>query len=132
MTDPLDAVLRLVAEGRLTAAEAAPLIDALQASGGVADDSPDGDASGAEENGDPGTNTGRSARALRIEVAEGGRKVVNLRVPLSLGRMAIDRVPGLSNDNIARIREALDQGMTGPILVVNEGVDGSGVRIVLE
>jgi hypothetical protein len=120
MTDPLEDVLRLVAEGRLTAEEAAPVIDALQAAdGATAGDAPDSR---------PGTNP----RALRIEVSEGGRRVVNLRVPLSIGRMAIDHIPGLSNDNITRIREALDLGMTGPILVVDEGGDGNGVRIVLE
>jgi hypothetical protein len=120
MTDPLDQVLRLVAEGRLTAEEAAPVIDALQAADGRADDA------------QPDAPQGSNPRALRIEVSEGGRKVVNLRVPLAIGRMAIDHVPGLSSDNIARIREALDQGMTGPILVVDEGDDAGGVRIVLE
>jgi hypothetical protein len=120
MTDPLEQVLRLVAEGRLTAEEAAPVIDALQA-----------DDAATDRESQPAPS-GSMPRALRIEVSEGGRKVVNLRVPLSIGRMAIDHVPGLSNDNITRIREALDQGMTGPVLVVDEGGDGNGVRIVLE
>jgi len=120
MTDPLDQVLRLVAEGRLTAEEAAPVIDALQAADIQTDDAPSD------------AKHGSTPRALRIEVSEGGRKVVNLRVRLPLGRMAIDHVPGLSGDNIQRIREAIDHGITGPILVVDEGDDGGGVRIVLE
>lgn len=120
MTDPLDRVLRLVAEGRLTAEQAAPVIDALQAADGLRDDAAAEPA------------TGSTPRAIRIEITEDGRKVVHLRVPLSLGRMAIDHIPGLSNDNVTRIREALEQGLTGPILVVDEGGDGSGVRIVLE
>ena len=119
MTDPLDRVLRLVAEGRLTAEQAAPVIDALQAADGLRDDAAE-------------PAMGSTPRAIRIEITEDGRKVVHLRVPLSLGRMAIDHIPGLSNDNVTRIREALDQGLTGPILVVDEGGDGSGVRIVLE
>ena len=41
-------------------------------------------------------------RAIRLEVSEGGRKVVNLRVPLSLGRMALDHIPGLTSDNISQ------------------------------
>ncbi len=129
MTDSLDRVLRLVAEGRLSAEEAAPVIDALQAADDIGDGS-DGDRPSTDAATDraPGT----TPRALRIEVSEGGRRVVNLRVPLAIGRMAIDHVPGLSSDNIVRIREALDQGMTGPILVVDEGGDGDGVRIVLE
>ena len=118
MTDALDDVLRLVAEGRLTAEEAAPVIDALQVADGL------GEAS------EPAT--GSAPRAIRIEITEDGRKVVHLRVPMSIGRMAVDHIPGLSNDNITRIREALDQGMTGPILVVDEDGDGNGVRIVLE
>ena len=34
-------------------------------------------------------------KAIRLEVTEGGRKVVNLRIPLALGRAALSRVPGL-------------------------------------
>jgi hypothetical protein len=120
MTDPLDDVLQLVADGRLTAEEAAPILDALQAADSAADD--------ATAEPEPGAKP----RAVRIEVSEAGRRVVDLRVPVALGRLAIDRVPGLSVDHIARIRDALDHGMTGPILVVDEGADGDGVRIVLE
>jgi hypothetical protein len=138
MTDPLDDVLRLVAEGRLTADEAAPVIDALEARGemdgdGPTDDETPGAVDGAgAPTGDPASAAGEKARALRIEVSESGRRVVNLRIPLALGRMAIDNVPGLSGDNIARIREALDRGLTGPIVVVDQGPGGDGVRIVLE
>jgi hypothetical protein len=57
---------------------------------------------------------------------------VNLRVPLALGRMAINHVPGLSPDTINRIREALDEGLTGPVLIVDDGESGGGVRIVIE
>jgi hypothetical protein len=130
MTDPIDQVLKLVAQGRLTAEEAGPVLDALQAADSMGQDSGDDAATPPEPT--PGATPGATPRALRIEVSEGGRRVVNLRVPLAIGRMAIDHVPGLSSDNIVRIREALDQGMTGPILVVDEGGDGDGVRIVLE
>jgi hypothetical protein len=130
MPDPIDQVLKLVAEGRLTADEAGPVLDALQAADHMGHESGDDAATSAGPT--PGTTPGATPRALRIEVSEGGRRVVNLRVPLAIGRMAIDHVPGLSSDNIVRIREALDQGMTGPILVVDEGGDGDGVRIVLE
>jgi hypothetical protein len=121
VADPFDEVLRLVADGRLTADEAAPILDALQAAG---------EGSGADAEEGPTADRGSHPRSVRIEVSEAGRRVVNLRVPLSLGRMALDHVPGLSGDNITRIREALEQGLTGPILVVDE--DGDGVRIVLE
>ena len=125
MPDPLDEVLRLVAEGWLTAEEAAPVIDALQA------DAISSDPAGDDTEAPPASSGGRPSM-LRLEVSEGGRKVVNLRVPLSLGRMGLDRIPGLSADNLASIRKALDEGLTGPILAVDEDEDGSGVRIVLE
>jgi hypothetical protein len=136
MADALDDVLRLVAEGRLTAEEAAPVIDALeavaaaQASAGPLDD--DGDGPATPDGTIPGPGSANRPRALRLEVSEGGRKVVNLRVPLSLGRSALDRIPGLSIDNVSRIRQALDAGMTGPILAIDEDDEGNGVRIVLE
>jgi hypothetical protein len=125
MSDALDEVLRLVAEGRLTAEEAAPVLDALQVADAF-DDDPD------EEADDTPSTPGARPRALRIEVSEDGRRVVNLRVPLSLGRMGLERIPGLSTDSIFRIRQALDEGLTGPILAVDEDGDGNGVRIVLE
>jgi hypothetical protein len=135
MAAPLDEVLRLVAEGWLTAEEAAPVIDALQAVGMAGDDDSADSADANEAAGTgaasrPGSTT--RPRALRLEVSEGGRKVVNLRVPIALGRMGIDRIPGLSADNVSRIRQALDEGMTGPILAVDEDDEGNGVRIVLE
>lgn len=128
MSDPLDDVLQLVANGRLTADEAAPILEAL----GIGRDGPEDEAALSDDAIAMGSSQGPGPRALRIEVSESGHKVVNLRVPLALGRIALDRVPGLSADNITRIREALDVGMTGPILVVDDGADGDAVRIVLE
>ena len=34
--------------------------------------------------------------------------------------------------DISDIRQALDQGLTGPVLAVDDDGDGNGVRIVLE
>jgi len=129
MSDPLDQVLKLVSEGRLTAEEAAPILDALQATGQVGDTP--GDGADSDEPAGPTSSAGRP-RALRIMVLENGRKAVNLRVPLSLGRMGLDRIPGLSPDDLSSIRRALDEGLTGPILAVDDDEDGNGVRIVLE
>jgi hypothetical protein len=155
--DPLEQLLRLVAEGRISAAEAAPILSAL-------DERP-GSATGAGTHGGPipgrggapgtpgtagtgdlGQDTGpagpgfdgplpsdrpsNAASALRLEVRENGRQVVNLRLPIAVGRLALDRVPGLSGEQVERVREALGSGMRGPILQVEDG--DSGVRIVLE
>jgi hypothetical protein len=136
MPDPLDSLLRLVADGRLTAEEAGPLIDALQgtrAQASLDEDPTDGDRSpGSTSSSDLGRAAQARPSVVRIEVSERGRRVVNLRVPLNLGRLALDHVPGLSTDIITRIREALEQDMTGSLLVVDEGDTGDGVRISLE
>jgi hypothetical protein len=121
--DPLDAVLRLVAEGRLTADEAKPILDAIEAR----EAAPPTPGPSAEPATSPGGGPGR---AIRLEVTDKGRKVVNLRVPLSLGRAALDRVPGLSEATTQRIREAIEGGITGPILQVDDADDG--VRVVIE
>ena len=71
-----------------------------------------------------------TARALRIQVRESGRSIVNLRVPLAIGRAAIARVPGISEMTFERVREAIAAGIKGPVLEVDE--DGDSVRISLE
>ena len=136
--DPLDEVLRLVAEGRLTADEAAPILAALDERGGSAP-RPDPTAGsggaavpsgGADAPAPDDTVPGR-ATSLRLEIRDGGRQVVNLRLPIAIGRLAIDKVPGLSGDQVERVREALASGIRGPILSVDDG-DGDTVRIVVE
>lgn len=117
MSDALESILRLVAAGRLTAEEAAPLIAALDER---------------KPSARPATEPARDrARQVRVEVTERGRSVVNLRVPLALGQAAVSYVPGLNADDAARVRDALARGITGPILEVRDE-DGDGVRIVLE
>jgi hypothetical protein len=124
MSDPFERVLELVAKGRLTAEEAAPILDALEAKG--AEPAFVGDDAGAATNGNPG-----AARYARVEVKEHGRRVVDLRVPISLGRFALSRIPGLSREQINEVEEAVVSGARGPIFDV-EDADGDGVRIVLE
>ncbi|HEU5202913.1 MAG TPA: hypothetical protein VFU17_01315, partial [Candidatus Limnocylindrales bacterium] len=78
MADALERVLQLVAEGRLTAEEAAPLLDALEAAQAPPPTAP-------AAPGEPGSMAGAGpGSAVRIEVSDGGRKVINLRVPLAL------------------------------------------------
>ena len=79
----------------------------------------------------PDSTTNRDpAKTLRVEVTDGGRAVVNLRIPLSLGRAALSQVPGISDATSDRIREAITAGIKGPIVDVDDGDDG--VRISLE
>jgi hypothetical protein len=123
----LESILRLVAEGRLTAEEAAPILDALE--GRPTPPPPRSAPAPPRQPRSPASNAG-PARALRIEVTEAGRAVINLRVPLSLGKTAINQVPGISEATSERIREAIEAGITGPIVEIDDG--GDGVRISLE
>ena len=113
MPDGLDAILRLVAEGRLSAEEAAPLVEAVLATEGGA-----APASGMPDH-------------VRVLVSERGRPVINLRVPLALGKAAVALVPGLSLGDAARLDAALAAGRIGPLLDVTDE-SGDGVRVVLE
>jgi hypothetical protein len=138
MSDALDTVLRLVAEGRLSADEAGPLLDALDATGDdgtapvVAGSSATfGEATRGDHRSADGADEDKPPTLLRIEIRENGRQTVNLRFPLALGRFAVDRVPGLTGAPAERIREALSHGMRGPIVEVNDDGDDT-VRIVLE
>ena len=119
----LDHVLRLVAEGRLTAEEAGPILDAL-------DTTPKRSSRPEPGAADGGRDVDTPAQALRVEVTEAGRSVINLRIPLSLGRAAITQVPGISEATSDRIREAIEAGIKGPIVEIDDA--GDGVRISLE
>ena len=123
--DAVHRVLRLVGEGHLSPEEAGPILDALANRPSRPPTPPPPDA--------PPEPDDRPARALRIEVREAGRTVVNLRVPLSLGRAAINRVPGISELTSDRIREAIAAGIKGPIVQVeDDNGTGDGVRISIE
>jgi hypothetical protein len=145
----MERVLRLVAEGRLTAEEAGPILAALDDRSGAApgagtrpgfDAGPGGDRNAPPRSEPPGgfgfnpppsfEAPSSGATSLRLEVREGGRQIVNLRLPIAVGRLALDRVPGLSGEQVERVREALAGGMRGPILQVEDG--DNAVRIVLE
>lgn len=127
--DAFERVLRLVAEGRLTADEAGPILDALEDRGA---DGNSAGAAGTTQDDVPAdaTNDRDPAKTLRVEVTDGGRAVINLRIPLSLGRAALSQVPGISDATSDRIREAIEAGIKGPIINVDDGDDG--VRISLE
>ncbi len=156
--DPLGELLRLVSEGRLSAEEAAPILAALDERGpdapttGAEASGPgprkDAPGPGSEPPGGfgfnappgsppPGSQAGPGAgersgspRSLRIEVMDNGKRVVNLRLPIAVGRLALDRIPGLPADQVTRVRDALASGYRGSILEVDD--EGDGVRIVLE
>jgi hypothetical protein len=126
--DAFAEVLRLVAEGRLTAEEAAPILDALDRASRTTDGP---EAARAQEDAGPWSAADdRPPRALRVQVSDRGRSVLNLRIPLSLGRAAFAQIPGISQATSDRISEAIAAGVKGPILDLDDG--GDGVRISIE
>jgi hypothetical protein len=158
MTEELETVLRLVAEGKLTPEEAAPIIDALTR----AERSSDHDhsfergfrhldrlgeridrkvsrrierahrrAEAVRARFQEGA-AGGGGRQLRIKVTERGRQVVNLRIPIGFVETALTFVPGLGGDQAQRIRDAVRAGAVGPILDVEDADGQGGVLISVE
>lgn len=139
MSDELDALLNLVAEGRITAEEAAPIVAALEER--ARKDASESRAGGAGQAGsapagrvpDGRPSSARdvlAGRRIVVYVAEDGHAIVNLAIPLAAAGFAIDQVPGLSPDHRSRIVEAIQNGVTGPILEVSD--HGDEVRIAIE
>jgi hypothetical protein len=148
MSEELETVLRLVADGTITPEQAAPIIAALTraertAGGDRVEDRIDRHVAQAHRTVDraherieevrarvEGRRTG-SGRQLRIRVTEHGRQVVNLRIPIGFVDAALSFVPGIGGDQSERIRQAVAAGTLGPIIDV-EDPDGDSVVISVE
>jgi hypothetical protein len=119
----VDKILRLVAEGALTADEADQFLAALSEAGASAE------AGRAEPS--QGEAAGERARHLRIQISERGRQVVNLRVPINIAGFAAGFVPGLPEEQAERIRSSIRAGSRGTIVDITDE-DGDRVLIVSE
>lgn len=144
MSDELETILRLVADGTLTPEQASPIIEALTRA-----ERSTGDPIGLERIDRMQRRLGRAhgridaararaddhvggrGRRLRIRVTEHGRQVVNLRIPIGFVDAALSFVPGIGGDQSERIRQAVEAGEVGPIIDV-EDPDGDGVLIAVE
>jgi hypothetical protein len=127
MTDPLEEVLRQVATGDLSPEDAEPIIAALSGADPRDGASTEGRPSDAT---DASATSAAAGRAVRIQVQERGRTVVNVRIPMSWTGLT-SLVPGLSSDQVQRVTEALRNGERGPILDIQDA-DGDGVVISTE
>jgi hypothetical protein len=116
-------ILSLVAEGKLSAAEADEILAALNARSAEAPAEPATQAAS--------SNQPQKTTHLRIEVTDGGRHVVNLRVPINIAGWANAFLPGLSEQDSDRIRGAAASGARGTILDITDD-DGSRVLITSE
>jgi hypothetical protein len=135
MDEALEALLRRVASGDLTPEDAEPLIAALSSRDHIGDrpgDLDPGSARTEPASTRPSTagDTPKVGRAVRVQVIERGRTVVNLRIPMSWTGLA-SLVPGLTSAQVERVEEALRNGEHGRILDVQDA-DGDGVVISTE
>lgn len=122
----VEKILRLVSEGVLTPEEADEILSATSEPGWQAPPSP---TPTSDETRNSSAKSG--GRHLRIEVREGGKSVVNLRIPMNIAGWATSFLPGLSDDHAERIRGAMASGERGPLIDINDN-DGSRVLIVSE
>lgn len=114
-------ILALVAEGKLSAQQADEILSALNAR----------DAEPAQAAAPAPPAEAKKTTHLRIEVTDGGKQVVNLRVPINIAGWASNFLPGLSDQDSDRIRGAVASGTRGTILDVTDD-DGSRVTITSE
>jgi hypothetical protein len=68
---------------------------------------------------------------VRIQVSEGGRRVVDVRVPFAFAAVAARMVPGIPDSYATLIEQAVDSETIGTI-VDAEDENGDGVLISLE
>jgi hypothetical protein len=120
MSDEKDRVLKLLEEKKITAEEAARLLDAIKHSEGGGD---------------------RRNRFLKVRVYDRGsdRAKVNVTLPIGLVRWGMNFIPDEAKAKIEEqeidmklISEALEKGITGKIVDVDEDEHGNHVEIWLE
>ena len=141
MADPVDDILRLVAEGRLSPAEAAPILDALAASGRESRGPDRGPTAGGPRSatgagrspgrsGSPAASASGTPDRIRVQVRENGRVVVDLQVPGVLAGLA-GSLPGIPAGYADRLREAIRTGLRGPVVDIRDE-DDSGLTITID
>jgi hypothetical protein len=127
MSDALAEILGQVSSGALSPEDAEPLIAALSGDTPSTGQGADQPVEPPSRPDDPGATTGR---AVRVQVQEGGRTVVNLRIPMSWAGLT-SLVPGLSSTQVQQVSDALRDGRRGPIVDIQDA-DGDGVVISTE
>jgi hypothetical protein len=119
MNDEQDRVLKLLEEKKITAEEAAKLLDAIKGSAGV----------------------GKRNRFLKVRVFPKGsdQPKVNVTLPIGLVKWGMNFIPNEAKAKIEEqeidmkmIMEALEKGITGKIVDVDEDEKGNHVEIWLE
>lgn len=118
MNDDKDRILRLLEEKKITAEEAARLLDAVNKSDGG----------------------GAANRFLKVRVTErDGRPKVNITMPMGLVKWAIRMAPDSAKAkfneqeiDMRAVQDALERGISGKIVDVEDEEKGQHVEVWLE
>jgi len=119
MNDERDRVLKMLEDKKITAEEASKLLDAINRSEGG----------------------GRRNRFLKVRVYDRGsdRAKVNVTLPIGLVRWGMNFIPEEARAKIEEqeidlkmVTEALEKGITGKIVDVNDDEKGHHVEVWLE
>ena len=116
-------ILKMVEEGKISAADGAQLLAAL---------------SDSRRAPTPPAAPGGPARWFRVRVTDlaTGKSKVNVNIPMGLLNVAIKMgarfAPGLEGEQMEAIAEALRSGMVGKIVEATDEVDGVRVEIFVE
>lgn len=111
-------ILRMVEEGKISAEEGTRLLRAL----------------GSDEATTTQISTANPARHLRILVTDlvTGKQKVSVNIPLALVSIGLSFVPDNAGVDKVALRAAIDSGLTGRIIDVQDDEDGQHVEIFLE
>ena len=134
-------ILSMVSEGKITADEAARLLDAVGNGGGDAGSDGGSGGGGAERaGGSAGTSAGGAASTIHVRVTDSasGDTRVNFALPLGMARFVSNMVPRGQLDAMAThgvdldaALDAIDAGATG-VVVDTDADDGHHVKVWLD
>ena len=121
-------ILKMLQEGKITADEAANLMDAL----GTGKDSKK------QDGGSPEKQSGKPGRWFRVVVTETktGKSRANIRIPLGVinagMKMGAHFTPQIDEMYSDQISKAIQSGVTGQILDVFDDENGEHVEVFIE
>lgn len=125
MVDEKMQILRMLEEGKVSAEEAAKLLEAVEPPGERRPFVPEG---------------GARNRFLRVLITEGNQTKVNVNLPLSLARVALNFVPKdlLKDKGVAELVDLdeivrmLEEGFEGKIVDIEDGDSDTRVEVRVE
>jgi hypothetical protein len=124
-------VLKMVADGKITADEAATLLETL-------DDSPTSGSKAGPASGPGSIPQGGTGKYFRVRVTDSvsGRVRVNVRLPVGVInaglKMGMKFAPNIEGVDYAEIAAAIQSGELGKIVDVEDDKDGEHVEVFIE